>query len=201
MAVMSLELQQAVSKAETRAEQLGTDLADLATNARSAPPEQVASAAAKRQRHDFLTVAYQSRDEADRAFERIIGGNELQEANYLARGALVARTVVRIVLRGAGGTVRGYGTGFLVGDGVLLTNHHVLDSAETARPSEAEALYERAATGEDLTPWRFALEPDRLFYTSSAQGDRRRMADDHPASRRRAEADLCPREPTDQARG
>ncbi|UYY78113.1 DNA/RNA non-specific endonuclease [Sphingomonas sp. R1] len=166
MAVMSLELQQAVRKAETRADRLGTDLGALAACVRGAAPEEVASDAAKRQRHDFLTAAYATRDDADRAFERIIGGNELQEANYLARGALVARTVMRIVLRGAGGSVIGYGTGFLIGDGVLLTNHHVLDSAATARTSEAEALYERAATGEDLTPWRFMLEPDRLFYTS-----------------------------------
>jgi endonuclease G, mitochondrial len=168
MAVVPLELQKSVRKAESRAEQLGSGLADIAAYVRGGAPQQVASTAAKLQRRDFLTAAYQSRDEADRAFERIIGGNELQEAHYLARGALVARTVMRVVLRGVGGAVVGYGTGFLIGDGVLLTNNHVLDSADTARPSEAEALYERSATDDDLTPWRFALEPDRLFYTSKA---------------------------------
>lgn len=166
MAVMPLELQQSVHKAETRAEQLGTGLGNLAEQAREAAPGQIASSAAKQQRRNFLAAVYQSREAGDRAFERILGGNELQEVNYLARGALVARTVLRIVLRGAGGTVLGYGTGFLIGDGVLLTNHHVLEDDAAAHLAEAEALYERSAMGDDLTPWRFALEPQRLFYTS-----------------------------------
>jgi endonuclease G, mitochondrial len=168
VAAMSRNLQQAVRKAEWRARNLGGDLAALATSVRSASPDAVASDAEKSQRRDFLDDFYPSHTEAKAAYERIIVGNELQDANYLVRGAIASRAVLRIVLRGPSGALTGYGTGFLIGDGVLLTNHHVLDGPEIARNSEAEAFYERSAMDDELTPRRFRLQPDILFYTSEA---------------------------------
>jgi endonuclease G, mitochondrial len=168
VAAMSRNLQDAIRKAEWRARNLGGDLATLAASVRSSPPNAVASDAEKHQRRDFLDALYSSHKDAEEAYERIIVGNELQDANYLVRGAIASRAVLRVVLRGPGGTTIGYGTGFLIGDGVLLTNHHVLDGPEVARVSEAEAFYERSAMGDELTPWRFKLQPDVLFYTSEA---------------------------------
>jgi endonuclease G len=165
---MSLHLQQAVSKAESRARNLGEDLGTLSARLRAKSPDAVATDAEKAQRQNFLGALYGSPEDAERVFERIIGGNELQDANYLVRGAIAARAVLRIVLRGPSGALVGYGTGFLIGDGVLLTNHHVLDSPQAARYSEAEAFFERSAMGYDLTPWRFTLQPETLFYTSEA---------------------------------
>jgi N-acetylmuramoyl-L-alanine amidase len=69
------------------------------------------------------------------------------------------------------------GTGFLVGDNLLLTNHHVLNSPEVARAASAEFGYE--VTAEDLSAGRmngprpvkrFKLDPQRLFVTSPATG-------------------------------
>ncbi|MBB3658527.1 endonuclease G [Rhizobium sp. BK650] len=165
---MSRNLQEAVRKAEWRARNLGGDLAILAASVRSAPPNAVASDDEKHQRRDFLDALYGSAGDAEKAYERIIVGNELQDASYLVRGAIAARAVLRIVLRGPSGAPIGYGTGFLIGDGVLLTNHHVIEGQETARNAEAEAFYERSAMGDDLTPWRFRLQPEVLFYTSEA---------------------------------
>jgi endonuclease G len=78
----------------------------------------------------------------------------------------VARVVLRIIIRNAGGRVLGYGSGFLIGDGVLLTNNHVLPNSDVARGSEAEAFYEYGLLGEEAATERFALEPDKLFHTS-----------------------------------
>src|SRR5215213_1543390 len=57
--------------------------------------------------------------------ERILQGNDLTDISYLAQGMLCARAVCRIEIRNERGKL-GYGTGFLVAPGVLMTNHHVL---------------------------------------------------------------------------
>lgn len=168
MAAMSLHIDQAVAKAEERADDLGGNLQTLAAHLRETPPAEIASPAEKRQRRKFLEELYGSDSAAQTAFERIIAGNELQDANYLARGAVAARTIMRIVLRNANGATVGYGSGFLVGNGVLITNNHVLGGPDAARHAQAEAFFERSATGIDLTPWSFALKPEQLFYTSKA---------------------------------
>ncbi|MGI2032285.1 DNA/RNA non-specific endonuclease [Rhizobium panacihumi] len=72
------------------------------------------------------------------------------------------------MLRNANGATVGYGSGFLVGNGVLITNNHVLGGPDAARHAQAEAFFERSAMGIDLTPWSFALKPEQLFYTSKA---------------------------------
>jgi endonuclease G, mitochondrial len=58
--------------------------------------------------------------------ERLIGrSSELQSVNFLTRGERVARTVARISLQ-QGGRIVGFGTGFLVGPRLIMTNNHVL---------------------------------------------------------------------------
>lgn len=166
MAVGSPNLKQAVEKAQERAAGLDGDLATLASDVREAKPEALGDEAERRQRRKFLESLYDEDRDAEQAFERIIGGNELQGANYLHRGAYVARVVLRIIIRNAGGRVLGYGSGFLIGDGVLLTNNHVLPNSDIARGSEAEAFYEYGLLGEEAATERFALEPQKLFHTS-----------------------------------
>jgi endonuclease G len=159
---------EAVERAIERADTLGEDLVDLTERVRTSLPEELNNPKQMRARQRFLESIYDESREAEQAYERIIGGNELQDANFLARGALVARTVLRIVIRGGGGRVLGYGTGSLIGDGVLLTNNHVLPSSDAARASYAEAFYERGLEGQDAQTLRFALQPDRVWYTSKA---------------------------------
>ncbi len=155
----------AVRRAEARGAALGQDLDALKTSVRESSPAELASASEKRDRRHFLESLYDERREADAAFERIIQGNELQDASFLERGALVARTVMRVVLQSPGGATRGYGTGFLIGDGVLITNNHVLPNRDQAERALAEAFYERDVNGSELTPWRFGFDTS-LFYTS-----------------------------------
>lgn len=65
--------------------------------------------------------------------ERLIGASNLIEVGFLERGALAARSAGRITARSAEGV--SYGTGFLVSADLMLTNNHVLRSAEEAASS------------------------------------------------------------------
>ena len=163
--IRSPNLVSSVEKAERRFGSLDTDLAARKEFVRDNPPAALASEVDKRQRRRFLENLYDQSGEGDRAFERIIHGNELQDASFLARGALVARAVMRIVLSRPGGGVYGSGTGFLVGDGVLITNNHVLPRVDVAASAHAEVFYERDIYGRDSTALRFTLDPS-TFYTS-----------------------------------
>jgi endonuclease G len=159
-------LKEAVDKARSRAGGLSEDLLALTERVRGSVPDTLGTHKQKQARRRFLESIYDEQREADQAFERIIGGNELQEANFLERGALVARAVLRIVIRGGGGSILGYGTGLLIGDGLLLTNNHVLPNSDRARASYAEAFYERDVEGGEAHVRTFDLRPDKLWFTS-----------------------------------
>lgn len=159
-------LESAIARAMSRAAALG-DLSALTQYVREHPPAQLNTPKDLGQRKDLLAELYADPAEAKMLYERIIQGNELQDISFLPRGELVSRAVMRIVLRRPGGGVSGYGTGFLVGDGVLLTNNHVLPGPEAAALAEAEAFYERDIADRDRIPRRFALDP-QLFYTNEA---------------------------------
>ncbi|GAA4707206.1 hypothetical protein GCM10023215_55030 [Pseudonocardia yuanmonensis] len=97
--------------------------------------------------------------------ERIIGAaNELQGVNFLARGAEAARTVARVSIR-SGRDVVGFGTAFLVGRRLALTNNHVLPDARTAAGSFLEFDLEAGVDGLPKPVVRFELDPGTLFAT------------------------------------
>ncbi|MFO0566381.1 MAG: DNA/RNA non-specific endonuclease [Polyangiaceae bacterium] len=93
------------------------------------------------------------------ARERIVGSNDLRDVNYLELAIAIARAVCRIRV----GTAAGSGS--LVGPGLLLTNHHVLENVEDARNAEAQFDYQENASGELLPIQSFRLDPERLFHT------------------------------------
>lgn len=97
--------------------------------------------------------------------ERILGINNLLNSQFLIKGAAVARTVARIVIRNMQGRVIGYGTGFMVSPRLLMTNNHVLDSIPTAQKSIAQFYYYETLTGDPVLPASFALEPQVFFRT------------------------------------
>lgn len=97
------------------------------------------------------------------ALERIIAGNDLTGINYLAIGLRASRSVCRICLRDSAGRLTGYGTGFLVAPGVLMTNNHVLDADTTASTATAEFNYEFDVDGHDRPVIRFALDATSFF--------------------------------------
>lgn len=105
-------------------------------------------------------------ERARAAFERIINGNDLVSINYLAKGLLAARSVCRIQLRVSSGDVIGYATGFLVGPGILMTNHHVFGRPGDAQYSTVDFDYELDVDGRERQFVHFGLEPQRHFYAN-----------------------------------
>lgn len=102
--------------------------------------------------------------------ERIIEENDLISSRFLQIGTAVARSIGRITLRQQGRTI-GYGTGFLVSPELLLTNHHVLETADIAADSFVEFdFYERQDGTTRPTiihrfrPGQFFLNDQRLDY-------------------------------------
>ncbi|TAV19665.1 serine protease [Rhizobium ruizarguesonis] len=101
-------------------------------------------------------------------FERIIGESDLTSINYLERGKRASMAVCRIRVPSPGG--EWYGTGFLVGPRLLMTNAHVLGSEIEAGQAEAEFGYEHDVDGVLGTPIQFNLMPHEIFF-SDPQAD------------------------------
>lgn len=98
-------------------------------------------------------------------FERILGvASELQSVNFLARGERAARAVGRISILESG-RLAGFGTGFLVGERLLLTNNHVLPDPDTATSSFVEFDLELDVDGVTKRTDRYDLDPATLFVT------------------------------------
>jgi endonuclease G len=98
-------------------------------------------------------------------FERIIGESDLLSINFLDRGRRSADAVCRIKLPMEGG--HAYGTGFLVGPRLLMTNNHVLASVAEAAQAEAEFGFEHDLDGVLKDPVQFNLDPLQIFFTST----------------------------------
>lgn len=94
-------------------------------------------------------------DNLKEILEKVNEEPDFQPSSFLSIGAEKARAICRIRVPG------GCGTGFLVGKGILMTNHHVLDGPKTAADSIAEFHYEK---GEKKK--RVALDPDTHFTTN-----------------------------------
>ncbi len=98
-------------------------------------------------------------------YERVIGDSDLLSINFLERGRRAAAAVCRIKVPSPAGPW--YGTGFLVGPRLLLTNHHVLGSQEDASQANIEFEYEHDLDGALKAPVAFNLNPSDVFYTDS----------------------------------
>jgi endonuclease G len=95
--------------------------------------------------------------------EAIIDTPDFVGVRYLEQGVVAGRAVCRIDIRDQGGAVIGYGTGSMVSPRLLLTNHHVLPSADLARTSAAEFNYQDGLDGQALQSKQLPLDPDTFF--------------------------------------
>ena len=93
--------------------------------------------------------------------ERIIGSSDLLDINYLELAIAVGRAVARIQIGNE------YGTGFLVGPGLLMTNHHVIQDPDVARRAVAQFDYQDNASQEMLPRQDFRFDVNTFFSTSS----------------------------------
>lgn len=98
-------------------------------------------------------------------YERVIGASDLLSVNFLERGRRAATAVCRIKVPAEGAAW--YGTGFMVGPRLLLTNHHVLGNRDEAAQAEAQFGYEHDLDGVLAAPVGFNLTPHEIFFTDA----------------------------------
>jgi endonuclease G, mitochondrial len=99
--------------------------------------------------------------------ERIMGTNDLMGIFFLELGLRISRSVCRISVRQANGSLLGYGTGFLVSPRLLLTNNHVLGTAGESSHSVLEFNYQVGFKGQMNTSALFPLAPQDFFLTDA----------------------------------
>ncbi|MBT2391966.1 endonuclease [Streptomyces sp. ISL-1] len=98
--------------------------------------------------------------------ERLMGRNDLIGVGFLETGFLAARSVGRVTVRGVAGIH--HGTGFLVSPSLLMTNNHVLRTADEAGHGVVELNFQAGLDGQMLIPVVFELEPETFFVTDRA---------------------------------
>lgn len=128
----------------------------------AAPPEQLVAQAIDR--------AKEVDDSATREdlLEAIINTPDFVGCRYLDEGVAAARAVARVVIKDDRGRLVGYGTGSMISPNLLLTNHHVLDTAQTAATSQVEFDYQDGVDGKLLNVTTFRLDPHRFFLADEA---------------------------------
>ena len=103
-----------------------------------------------------------------RALERVLGTNDLMGIGFFERGLRTARPVARLQIRTPRSAPVGYGTGFMVSPRLLLTNHHVFESAESAVGSLAEFNFQVDPDGQMQSSRAFGFAPEDFFLTDAA---------------------------------
>jgi endonuclease G len=96
------------------------------------------------------------------AYERAIGRNDSLYSNFTELIALTKRKVGRIVLIQENER-RGYATGFMVSNSLLLTNWHVFRNSDMAAESEVQFFYEYDSLGHPLPPVIFKFDNTKFF--------------------------------------
>lgn len=161
MAVVRLDLLRASeSRVSARsAKQLTREVRVVDRRANDPSPSQL------QVRREELARILPNQARADILLERILDGNDLAPVAFLHLGVKASRAVGRLQ-----STLpdfrRQFGTGFLVGPNVLMTNHHVLPDIETAWRTRLDLDYELDINGQELFPQQHRLAPDRLFATN-----------------------------------
>ena len=104
-------------------------------------------------------------DEA--GLEKITGAvSTLRPIGFLLRGYEVSKSVGRVVLAD-----RSSGSGFLIANNLLITNHHVLSSPEVAATAWVEFNFQKTPDGRDAPVDRHELAPGEVFATSPTEDE------------------------------
>lgn len=104
----------------------------------------------------------------DQAIERINGVPNFQDVFIIRELLRLSESVCRITISSPfGGS--GFGTGFLIAPGLLITNHHVFPDAAAAAHSVAQFSYELTGKGGVTAPVSFRLKPEKFFMSSSLE--------------------------------
>ena len=94
------------------------------------------------------------------------GIDTMRPISFLEIGVQVAKSVGRVVL--ANGES---GSGFLIKDNLLITNHHVLPNAAVAATARVEFNYQKTVDDLDAQIHSYPLRPQAVFFTSPREVD------------------------------
>ena len=100
------------------------------------------------------------------AAEKVWDSPDFVNVSFLAKGARIARAVGRVAFDNG----RPQGSGFLIGEGLFITNHHVVPSPEAAQNLRLEFDYELDIVGTPKPVSRFKLDTS-VWITDSDQQD------------------------------
>lgn len=93
--------------------------------------------------------------------ERLTGvSNDLLSIEFFEEGLIAAQSVGKLTVGGIS-----FGTGFLVGNGMLMTNHHVLATPDEASLSQLDMDFEANRIGAAKSVETYELDPERFFIT------------------------------------
>ena len=92
--------------------------------------------------------------------ERIVGTSDLVDINYLELAISMGRGVARIQIG------NDFGTGFLIGPGLAMTNHHVIQDEDDAHRARFQFDYQDNASKDMLPRHDFTVDLERFFLTS-----------------------------------
>ena len=116
---------------------------------------------------EIVTAGFPEPLDSEGLAEAIIGGNDLENVQTLLRGYLASKATGLISRTLSIGGREPRGTGFLVGPGLLLTNHHVLPSSGYAAQCIVTMDDETPLIGDRLELQRFRITPD-VYFASKA---------------------------------
>lgn len=113
---------------------------------------------------DLATLGWKTPVEKE-SLEKVTGtSSTLLPISFLQMGLQKARAVARILIKRPDGTEAG--TGFLLPNNLLITNHHVIGDAATAQIAKIQFNYEQSLSGNAIVPVEFTLDPSKGFATS-----------------------------------
>lgn len=131
-----------------------------------AAPAAAASGTAKRERARVRFLSAEGQSPTLLEQEVAFGTNDLLEVNFLDRCSLVCRAIGRLEAKKPQGRIRA--TGFLIGPGLLMTNHHVLSDDAVAATGVVEFGYRYDVAGELPQTTIFDLDPATFYVASEA---------------------------------
>jgi endonuclease G, mitochondrial len=99
----------------------------------------------------------------EKLLEAIVNTPDFVGCRYLDAGVAAARAVGRILVNDDSGRLIGHGTGSMISPHLMLTNHHVFDTAQAAASSHVEFNYQDGIDGKLLDVTTFGFDPDRFF--------------------------------------
>jgi endonuclease G len=94
--------------------------------------------------------------------------NDLRPMRFLHVALIASRSVGRVRISDSPATEEGDATGFLVAPGLLMTNWHVLKTADFAAAASVIFDDEDSVSGDPLETKAFRLRPDVLFVNDEA---------------------------------